>query len=623
SIMLRDPPPLRNAPRDLATIVGRALEKEQARRFDSALAMAEELERFVRGEPIRTRPVSVGERLRKLARRHPLPSTILLVASLVVLALGGLLWSRDIDLRRDHDHLVAAVQGALAADRPDSAVPLLHELESRHGVDATSGDLASRIRSAQQRDALLDELLADPRDQDLQHLERLASALGAAHPTVLAEPTTGAARALLAAYAGDRDAAAQALADPAVSQSFPRFVAAIHAHLAGSDPLAILAPLTAATSADDHVLTATVLRLAEAEANAVSAELGRALARDRSHDRARFGIAVDHLNRGRPDRAEDVLSDRESSTQPRSLIVLAYCALRRGDPETARSRLAAARARLAELGRPPLLRLERTAMFAALAAGDLAQFDQLLARASAQWGESAQLQLLEAEAAVLQGDSDAARRAFRRAMAIARHPSVHREAAIAILQLDNAALQGGEVPPDRAPLVAAELFERAEALRTEALDAGDARIGSDAFVVQHDLLAAQGRSAEARVALDAALDADPENPDAVHLFVTNVYERVAALAGDSTAAADAFALGDAARAARDCCERVLARSANDVTYVAPQQLCEMLLAGVGLAAFAGDRQTAERWLDAAAEIAEDHDLDELQAQLTGFAALVR
>jgi tetratricopeptide (TPR) repeat protein/tRNA A-37 threonylcarbamoyl transferase component Bud32 len=87
-VLQREPlPPRRlqpSIPLDLQTICLKCLEKDPARRYASALHLAEDLARFLEGRPIAARPTPAWERAWKWARRRPVE------AMLAVVCVGGM-----------------------------------------------------------------------------------------------------------------------------------------------------------------------------------------------------------------------------------------------------------------------------------------------------------------------------------------------------------------------------------------------------------------------------------------------------------------------------------------------------------------------------------------------------
>jgi serine/threonine protein kinase len=98
-----DPRPPRQlndkVPRDLETIALKAMSKAPARRYATAKEMADDLRRYLAGEPIRARPVGRLKRLWRWCRRNPVAAGLLLAVSLSS-AFG--LW----ELSRLSDYLV-------------------------------------------------------------------------------------------------------------------------------------------------------------------------------------------------------------------------------------------------------------------------------------------------------------------------------------------------------------------------------------------------------------------------------------------------------------------------------------------------------------------------------------
>ena len=65
-----------NIPKDLETITLKCLEKDVTRRYQTAQEMADELRRYLEGEPIRSRPINRVERAWRWCRRRPLVSSL-------------------------------------------------------------------------------------------------------------------------------------------------------------------------------------------------------------------------------------------------------------------------------------------------------------------------------------------------------------------------------------------------------------------------------------------------------------------------------------------------------------------------------------------------------------------
>jgi WD40 repeat protein len=131
-------------PRDVETIALKCLQKEPGRRYDSAAALADDLRRFLGGEPIVARPVGPVERAWRWCRRHPVPAS-LTAAVVVVAALGlaGILWQwREAMAARD----LASQREAAEAEARRVAETTLVDMHTTNGIIA--GDQGENGRAA-------------------------------------------------------------------------------------------------------------------------------------------------------------------------------------------------------------------------------------------------------------------------------------------------------------------------------------------------------------------------------------------------------------------------------------------------------------------------------------------
>jgi WD40 repeat protein/serine/threonine protein kinase len=167
----------RQVPRDLETIVHKATGKDPKKRYASAAAFAEDLQRFLEDQPIKARPVSASERLWRWCRRNPLVAGLTAALLLVFLAgFAGVAWKwqaaerekliSQIAQRSEAVQRAAALaQAQIATREADRSRRLLYASDMSLAYQAWEAGDTARVRD------LLEEQRPSAGQQDLRGFE--------------------------------------------------------------------------------------------------------------------------------------------------------------------------------------------------------------------------------------------------------------------------------------------------------------------------------------------------------------------------------------------------------------------------------------------------------------------
>ena len=143
---------------ELDWVVMKCLEKDRERRYETANALARDIQRYLADEAVEARPPSAGYRLSKFLRRH---RGLVLAASLVLLALIG--------------GIVGTTYGLIRADRARADEAKQRGIAQANEAKATAA--AAAERKAREREAEHRTKAEKARDRTRQALDAMTSSL--------------------------------------------------------------------------------------------------------------------------------------------------------------------------------------------------------------------------------------------------------------------------------------------------------------------------------------------------------------------------------------------------------------------------------------------------------------
>jgi WD40 repeat protein/tRNA A-37 threonylcarbamoyl transferase component Bud32 len=156
-----EPPPLLklrpDVPRDLETVVHKAIDRDPARRYQTAAEFREDLQRFVNDEPIRARRQTTVEAAWRWARRHP--GTAVLTALILLLMVGVTVGS-----------LVAASYFDQLAKRAEETADLERDAREQAGKQQAAAEAAQKEADKQRHAAEERKREADRQRKDTERL---------------------------------------------------------------------------------------------------------------------------------------------------------------------------------------------------------------------------------------------------------------------------------------------------------------------------------------------------------------------------------------------------------------------------------------------------------------------
>ncbi len=447
-VLLREPRPLRLSAkdRDLEVILLRGLDKDPKKRATVAGELGGRLDRWLSGEPIRSRPVGAIERAVKLVRRHRTAAVILgsLLAILLVVAaiLGQRIRSEASSFRLELSQIKSQLEGGNTVQAREVLGRIARGRETRPEVERAQAELQASIAL----EALMGAAQLSPDTWDLEAMSGLAARLEPALLPRSMQVRRTAVLGLIAAVCEDEAATDLHCGVLELNPAYRGIGRALRCVFDGEDypkvelVLGQLAPdpvMSKGVRAEQHLLRAMVLRAAEAPLERLQAELELCCDLDPTVERGRHALAGVLVEQGRIDAARRLYQGLTEST---SLSVegelgLARWELLRGNFDACRLLTERGIEHARQSRWPddwlPLLHLR---LNLGIQTADSSEFREVVELAERRFSSEPTLLLLRGYEAASRRDFQSAEEKFRASVAASRRQGPRSRAKLALLQ---------------------------------------------------------------------------------------------------------------------------------------------------------------------------------------------
>lgn len=156
--------------RDLETVILKTLEKQPERRYATAHALADDLQRVLEHRPITATRPGLVLRARKWTRRHPVGATLITAGLVLLIAIGGLAWKRGYDARVAAADLVAEA-GDLIDRLRTARLAAIEQDERLRAREKARGARWFTHEEDRAFEALKDEAIASRQQRDAGYVE--------------------------------------------------------------------------------------------------------------------------------------------------------------------------------------------------------------------------------------------------------------------------------------------------------------------------------------------------------------------------------------------------------------------------------------------------------------------